>query len=75
MKKLGLAIICSMMLLAGCSGSLKGDANAGPNPGGGFYGSPNIEIGRTNPEAGRAGTKQANALRSDQSLGHAGKFG
>jgi hypothetical protein len=50
MKKLGLAIICSMMLLAGCSGSLKGDANAGPNPGGGFYGAPNIDIGRINPE-------------------------
>jgi PBP1b-binding outer membrane lipoprotein LpoB len=49
MTKLGLAIICSMMLLAGCSSSLKGDANAGPNPGGGFYGAPNIDIGRINP--------------------------
>jgi len=47
MTKLGLAIICSMMLLAGCSSSLK--ANAGPNPGGGFYGAPNIDIGRINP--------------------------
>ena len=49
MKKLGLAIIASMMLLAGCGGSFKGDANAGPNPGGGFYGAPNIDIGRINP--------------------------
>jgi hypothetical protein len=25
------------------------DANAGPNPGGGFYGAPNINVGRINP--------------------------
>src|SRR5215468_10706662 len=26
--------------------SFRGDASAGPNPGGGFYGAPNINIGR-----------------------------
>jgi hypothetical protein len=30
-------------------GSLRSDASAGPNPGGGFYGAPNIDIGRINP--------------------------
>jgi hypothetical protein len=47
--RLRLPVICSMMLLAGCGGSLRGDASAGPNPGGGFYGAPNIDIGRINP--------------------------
>jgi hypothetical protein len=49
MNKLALAVICFAILLAGCGGSLKGDASAGPNPGGGFYGAPNIDIGRINP--------------------------
>jgi hypothetical protein len=40
---------CLAMLLAGCEGSFRGDASAGPNPGGGFYGAPNIDIGRINP--------------------------
>jgi hypothetical protein len=26
------------------------DANAGPNPGGGFYGPPNINVGYINPK-------------------------
>jgi hypothetical protein len=30
-------------------GLLKGDASAGPNPGGGFYGGPNLNVGRINP--------------------------
>ena len=30
-------------------GHTAGDASAGPNPGGGFYGVPNIDIGRINP--------------------------
>jgi hypothetical protein len=38
MNKLALAVICLAMLLAGCGGPLTGDADAGPNPGGGFYG-------------------------------------
>jgi hypothetical protein len=49
MSKLGLAMICLAMLLAGCAGSLRGDASAGPNPGGGFYGAPNLNVGRINP--------------------------
>jgi hypothetical protein len=49
MNKLALAVICLAILLAGCGGSLKGDASAGPNPGGGFYGAPNIDNGRVNP--------------------------
>ena len=48
MKQLGLVLACLPMLLAGC-GSVVGDASAGPNPGGGFYGAPNIDIGRINP--------------------------
>lgn len=48
MHKLALGIVCLGMLLAGC-GSLVGNANIGPNPGGGFYGAPNINNGRINP--------------------------
>jgi hypothetical protein len=49
MKKVALVMIWLAVLLAGCGGSLRGDASAGPNPGGGFYGAPNIDIGRINP--------------------------
>ena len=49
MAKLAFVSICVAMLLAGCGGPLRGDANAGPNPGGGFYGAPNINVGRINP--------------------------
>jgi hypothetical protein len=42
-------VICLAMLLAGCGGSLRGDASAGPNPGGGFYSPSNIDNGRVNP--------------------------
>ena len=53
MNKVALVMIWLAVLLAGCGGSLRGDASAGPNPGGGFYGAPNIDIGRINPrEAG-----------------------
>jgi hypothetical protein len=48
-KRFGLAVICSMMLLAGCGAPLRGDANVGPNPGGGFYSGPNLNVGRINP--------------------------
>lgn len=34
-------LTCLTMLLAGCA-SMHGDANAGPNLGGGFYGAPNL---------------------------------
>jgi hypothetical protein len=49
MSRVALVLIGLAMLLAGCGGSLRGDASAGPNPGGGFYGAPNIDIGRINP--------------------------
>jgi hypothetical protein len=48
-NKAGLVMLCLAMLLAACGGSLRGDASAGPNPGGGFYGAPNIDVGRINP--------------------------
>jgi len=37
------------VLLAGFGGSLRGNASAGPNPGGGFYSPSNIDNGRVNP--------------------------
>ena len=46
--RLSLTMMCLALLLAGC-GSVVGNASAGPNPGGGFYGAPNIDIGRINP--------------------------
>jgi hypothetical protein len=49
MSKLTPAVICLAILLTGCGGPLRADANAGPNPGGGFYGAPNINVGRINP--------------------------
>jgi hypothetical protein len=49
MSKIGLALLCLAVLLAGCGGSFRGGASAGPNPGNGFYGAPNINIGRINP--------------------------
>ncbi len=49
MDKIGVVIICLAVMLTGCGGGLHGDASAGPNPGGGFYGAPNIDIGRINP--------------------------
>jgi hypothetical protein len=42
-------MILLAILLAGCGGPLRGDANAGPNPGGGFYDGPNLNVGRINP--------------------------
>jgi hypothetical protein len=48
MNKIGLAVLWLAMLLVGWRGSLRGDANAGPNPGGGFYGAPNIDVERIN---------------------------
>jgi hypothetical protein len=49
MDKPALFLIGLAMLLGGCAGPLRGDASAGPNPGGGFYGAPNINVGRINP--------------------------
>jgi hypothetical protein len=39
------------MLLAGCAAA-GGNADAGPNPGGGFYDGPNINVGHINPSRG-----------------------
>jgi hypothetical protein len=47
----GLAVICLSVLLAGCASAV-GDADAGPNPGGGFYDGPNINVGQINPWRG-----------------------
>jgi len=47
--QLAVTVICLAMLLAGCGGSLRGDASTGPNPGGGFYSPSNIDNGRVNP--------------------------
>jgi hypothetical protein len=49
MNKIGLAVLCFEMLIVGCGGSFRGDATAGPNPGGGFYGAPKLNAGRINP--------------------------
>jgi uncharacterized protein YceK len=48
---IGLVVICLTVLLNGC-GSVVGDADAGPNPGGGFYDGNNINVGHINPSSG-----------------------
>jgi hypothetical protein len=48
MNKVALVMTWLAVLLAGCGGSLRGDASAG-NPGGGFYGAPHLKVGRINP--------------------------
>jgi uncharacterized protein YceK len=45
---LGVVAIGFAALLSGCA-SVVGDADAGPNPGGGFYGAPNVNVGQVNP--------------------------
>jgi hypothetical protein len=51
MDKVGLAVIWLRLVHVGCGGSLRGDASAGPNPGGGFScaSAPNVYIGRIEP--------------------------
>jgi hypothetical protein len=49
--KSGLAVICLAMLLAGCARTV-GNADAGPDPGGGFYDGPNINVGHINHSRG-----------------------
>jgi hypothetical protein len=46
--RIGLVAIGIPLLLAGC-GAVAGNAGLGPNPGGGFYGAPNLNVGRVNP--------------------------
>jgi hypothetical protein len=47
----GLAVLLLAVLLDGCASAV-GDADAGPNPGGGFYGGHNINVGHVNPVPG-----------------------
>jgi hypothetical protein len=47
----GLAIIFLAMLLNGCASAI-GDADVGPNAGGGFYDGPNLNVGQINPVHG-----------------------
>ena len=45
-----LKFVTLVALLAGCGGFLRGDANLGPNPGGGFlYGAEHGSVGSINP--------------------------
>jgi hypothetical protein len=55
--KFAIAIVCVTMLLAGCASAV-GDADAGPNPGGGFYTGSNMNVGQINP----SGFHQGGAL-------------
>jgi len=45
-----------LVLLAGYGGSLCGGAGAGPNPGAGFYGAPNINTGLLTLDAVKFGS-------------------
>ena len=49
--RLGLAVVGLTTLLAGCASAV-GDADAGPDPGGGFYYGSNISVGHINPSPG-----------------------
>jgi hypothetical protein len=53
MKKVGLAVIylAMVLMLNGCA-SGHGDADARPDPGGGFYDGPNFNVGEVNPSPG-----------------------
>jgi hypothetical protein len=43
-----LVLACLLVLFTGCSSAV-GNANLGPNPGGGFYTGPNMNVGQINP--------------------------
>jgi hypothetical protein len=62
----GLVLILLAMLLDGCASAI-GNADAGPNPGGGFYDGSNINVGHVNPVGGgfsyRAYTNIGQAIR------------
>ena len=49
--RLGLAVVGLTTLLAGCASAV-GDADAGPDPGGGFYYGSNMNVGHINPSRG-----------------------
>jgi hypothetical protein len=44
-------IACLALVLAACSSAV-GDTDAGPNPGGGYYDGPNVNVGHVNPWPG-----------------------
>ncbi|MBO0738670.1 MAG: hypothetical protein J2P48_19210 [Alphaproteobacteria bacterium] len=46
--RIGAAMVCLAILSAGCAPAA-GDASAGPNPGGGYFSGPNINVGQVNP--------------------------
>ena len=48
MTSFKLVVVCLLLLFTGCS-SAPGNADLGPDPGGGFYTSPNINVGHINP--------------------------
>ena len=49
--RLGLVVVGLATLLAGCASAV-GDADAGPDPGGGFYYGSNMNVGHINPSPG-----------------------
>ena len=62
-----------LVLLAGYGGSLCGGAGAGPNPGAGFYGAPNINTGlltlEKTPSNSAARAMTARRFRQDAPIG------
>lgn len=59
--RLGVTVVGLAMLLAGCAAS--GDADVGPNPGGGFYTGPNVNVGQINPPSFYQGQELAEQPR------------
>jgi hypothetical protein len=49
-----LVVVCLLVLLTGCSSAV-GNANLGPDPGGGFYTGPNMNVGQINPPSFHGG--------------------
>ena len=57
----GVAVLCWSVLLTSCASAI-GDADAGPNPGGGFYDGPNLNVGHINPSHGGYTTSHIRVL-------------
>jgi hypothetical protein len=53
--KLWVVVVCLPVLLAACASGVPDAAELGPNPGGGFYTGPNINVGQINPPGFHAG--------------------
>jgi hypothetical protein len=47
--KFEVIVVCLSILLAACASGVPDAADFGPNPGGGFYTGPNINVGQVNP--------------------------